>query len=90
MKRRHRKDANQAEIVKALERIGCTVEKIGRPVDLLVGYQARNLLLDVKNPATGHGKTPAQRKFFERWRGQVRIVHSVDEALELVTESYQV
>ena len=88
MKRRHRKDANQDEIVEALKKIGCTVEVIGRPVDLLVGIEALNFLFDVKNPETGHGKTPAQRKFFERWKGQVRVIHSAEEACKVVAESY--
>jgi len=86
-KMRHRADNNQDEIVAALEKIGCTVYKIGRPVDLLVGYRAHNLLLECK------GKrgtlTKFQKEFFPSWRGQIRIVRSVDEAIQLVTKSYE-
>jgi len=84
---RHRSDSNQADIVKALEQIGCTVYPIGRPVDLLVGTRAANFLLECKSK-TGH-KTPAQEKFFKNWKGQVRIVRSPEEAIQVVTESYQ-
>ena len=83
-----RVDANQLEIVKALERIGCIVCEIGWPLDLLVGYRQRNWLLEVKDPA----KPPSQRKltkdeqdFWDNWRGQKAKVETVDEALEVVT-----
>lgn len=85
---RHRTDANQADIIKALEKIGCTVYVIGRPVDLLVGRAARNYLLECK--AKGGKKTPFQERFFKTWEGQVRIVHSAEEAIECVTQSYVV
>ena len=84
---RHRTDANQKEIIKALEAIGCTVYPIGRPTDLLVGRGARNYLLECKS-RTGK-KTPFQERFFKTWEGQVRIVHSAEEAIECVTESYK-
>ena len=85
-------DENQKEIVAALRAIGSSVIVIGTPVDLLVGYRARNFLVEVKNPNSGYGKhdtgTPAQRKFFETWKGQARKVYTVDEAINLVTRAY--
>ena len=84
---RHRADANQGEIVKALESIGCTVYKIGRPVDLVVGRQSRNWLIDCKSRT---GKlTPFQKVFFETWKGQVRICRTPEEAIKLVQDSYK-
>jgi len=83
---RHRADNNQAEIVAALEEIGCTVYKIGRPTDLLVGYRTHNFLLECKGR---HGTlTRFQKEYFPKWRGQLRIVKSVDDAIELVTHAY--
>lgn len=85
----HRKDLNQDEIVSALRKIGCTVYIIGRPVDLVVGYRARNYLIDVKRKGqSDKGKTDFQREFFNTWRGQVRTVETVDDAIEVVTKSY--
>lgn len=85
-------DANQLEIVKALEAIGCTVKEIGWPVDLLVGYHFHNFLIEVKDP----NKPPSERKlsdeqviFFNEWRGQKRKVETVDEAIQLVTGAYR-
>lgn len=84
-------DANQLEIVKALEAIGCDVCEIGWPVDLLCGYRSRNFLLEIKDPQ----KPPSERKltkdqveFFDTWRGQVLKVETVDGALDLVTREY--
>lgn len=84
-------DANQLEIVKDLEAIGCTVCEIGWPLDLLVGYRFHNFLIEVKDPA----KPPSARKltdeesdFFRDWRGQKRMVETSEEAIELVTKAY--
>ena len=92
-KYRARVDKNQKEIVDALKKIGCTVETIGTPVDLLVGYRARNFLLECKNPQTDYGRndrsTTTQRKFFAHWQGQVRKVSSPEEAIEVVTNAYR-
>lgn len=77
-------DANQGEIVAALEACGCTVRSLaalgdGVP-DLLVGLRWRNVLLEVKGPK---GKlTPDQRRFLAAWRGEWYIVSTVDEALK--------
>jgi len=84
-------DANQLQIVKDLEAIGCVVKEIGWPVDLLVGYRKMNFLIEVKDPA----KPPSERRltkdqedFFKEWRGQVRKVETSDDAIRLVTRAY--
>jgi len=84
-----KRDANEKEIVTALESIGCTVHRLDLPVDLLVGFRARNFLIEVKNPEGRATRTSGQGKFFEMWKGQVRQVTTVDEALELVTKAYE-
>lgn len=81
-----RTDSNQQEIIDALEQIGCTVEVIGRPLDLLVGYRKKNFLIEVKTEKGKH--TEAQKLFFETWRGQFRTVRTVEEAINLVTYAY--
>ncbi len=81
-------DLNQKEIVDALKKIGCDVETIGRPVDLLVGYRKRNFLIEVKRPGE-KVRTDAQREFLASWKGQVRIVETPYEAIRLVTKAYK-
>jgi len=91
-KHRARVDENQKDIVDALKKIGCTVETIGKPVDLLVGYRAHNFLIEVKNPDTDYGKndrgTEVQDKFIAGWQGQIRKVTKAEEAIRLVSNAY--
>ncbi len=76
-------DENQAEIVEALRRAGASVQtlhRLGQGVpDLLVGYQGRNLLMEIKGEK---GKlTTEEERFFEDWSGQVAVVRSAEDAL---------
>ncbi len=79
----HRSDANQPEIVQALRDVGATVDIIGEPVDLLVGWKGRNYLLEVK-PDEKADLRPSQVEFFRDWRGTVVRVNSVPEALAAI------
>ena len=74
MRRAARVDATQAEIVAALRAIGATVWIVGLPLDLLVGYAGKTLLMECKciagkrNPKpTKH--TALQKAFMLDWRG---------------------
>ena len=82
-------DANQREIIDGLEAAGCSVCVIARPVDLLVGYAGVNHLLEIKLPLGPKGGDPSrrtlsQRDFYERWKGTVREIRSLDEALAAI------
>jgi ribosomal protein S28E/S33 len=83
-----RVDGNQAEIVEALRAAGASVEVIGLPVDLLVGYMGRTILLEVKNPDTRYGKRGAnknQQEFRTGWRGDVvTLCDGPDSALRAI------
>lgn len=91
MRRRARVDRNQAEIVKALRKVGCSVQPLhtvgkGCP-DILVGIRGRNLLMEIKDgklPPSARVLTPDERTWIWTWGGQCAVVHSVDEALTLV------
>jgi len=83
-------DLNQSEIVDALRKIGCQVEIIGTPVDLLVGYRVHNFLLEVKRPGAYVDKRQkTQRDFIRDWPGQVRVVETPEEAIRVVTRAYK-
>jgi hypothetical protein len=85
-------DANQREIVKALQSIGCSVAPLstvgnGMP-DLLVGHKGRNLLLECKDgekAPSARKLTPDQEAWHAAWKGQTAIVYSVDDAIKAVT-----
>lgn len=53
-----RRDANEAEIVRALQRVGAHVERLDEPVDLCVGWGQRWVWIEVKDPA----KPPSDRR----------------------------
>jgi len=81
-----KRDANQAEIVKALESVGASVldlADVGRGCpDLLVGYAGREWLIEVKTPT---GKlTPDEVAFARDWHGAVHVAHSPEEALAVI------
>ncbi len=79
----HRLDANHQAIRDALEQMGATVDP-RCPGDLLVGFEGRNYLLEVK---TSKGKLKASQEAFQAgWRGQYAVVRSVDEALRVVAQ----
>jgi Holliday junction resolvase len=88
MRRAARTDENQEQIVKALRAVGASVQSlaaVGHGVpDLLVGYQGKNILIEIKDG----NKTPSKRKltddqvkWHDNWNGgAVAVVESVDAA----------
>lgn len=95
MRRAARTDANQLHISRGLRQIGASVQILsavgGGCPDLLVGFQGRNVLLEVKRPkgprggVTGRTLTPDQVQWHRSWRGQVAQVHTLTDALAIVT-----
>ena len=88
MRRAARTDANQEEIVKALRAVGATVQSlaaVGHGVpDLLVGYQGKTILMEVKDGTKSPSKrqlTEDQVKWIDAWSGgSVFIVDNVEAA----------
>ena len=79
-----RVDENQAAIVKALRDAGAYVWIIGLPVDLLVGYKDRTLLMEVKTTSKKR-LTGLQADFFEKWMGGTLCrVDSPEAALRMI------
>ena len=76
-------DLNQAAIVDALRKVGATVEIIRRPLDLLVGYQRRTYILEVKQVK---GRiSQGQEEFLREWQGDIAaVVRSASEALAVI------
>lgn len=93
MRQRARVDGNHSEIAEALRRAGCTVLHLhqlgGGCPDLLAGIDGRNLLIEVKDgskPPSRRALTPDEAAFHATWRGQIAVVSTVAEALELALE----
>ena len=91
MRRAAKVDDNQAEIVAALRRAGCSVQSLagigkGCP-DLLVARSGKNFLLEVKDgrkPPSARRLTPDETAWLESWHGQAAVVTSVETALAAV------
>ncbi|HEY5805051.1 MAG TPA: hypothetical protein VIT90_15295 [Lysobacter sp.] len=92
-RRQCKRDANHAELTKAFEQLGCTVQDLshagvaGWP-DVVVGCIGRNHLVEFKNPETAYGRaglSANQQAFARDWRGgQMYAVSTTEEAMFLV------
>lgn len=85
MRRAARTDANKAEIVAALRAAGAYVFDLRLPLDLLVGYAGKTLILELKDgrkPPSAQAHTELQARFFREWiGGPVATVNDVNGAL---------
>ncbi len=79
-----RVDANQDQIVSALRSAGAYVWIIGLPVDLLVGYKGKTILVEVKSGSKKR-LTKLQADFFENWCGSTLVrIDSPESALRMI------
>jgi len=93
-RRRGRVDDNQPDIVEGLRRCGCFVHSLadigGGCPDLLVGFQRRTILLEVKDgrkPPSERQLTPDEKKWHRAWKdkgGELYVVESLHGALKAV------
>lgn len=83
-----KKDANQNEIVDALEKAGCSVVDAsaigGGFPDLIIGRHKITYLIEVKNPKTRGKLNKLQEKFFDSWTGQIDIAYTIEDAFRIV------
>lgn len=92
MRRAARQDLNQPELVLALRKIGAKVYHLGKPLDLLVGYRGRNILMEIKREdRAGWASefTQEQKDFIDTWPGEIAICHTIEEAINAVVQSTQ-
>lgn len=76
-----KRDENEPDIVVALRKINASVKRLD-DIDLLVGWQGRNFLLECK---TEKGAlTDSQEEMVRTWRGQYEIVRTPEEALRAI------
>lgn len=85
-RRRTKRDANHAPIVRALEAAGRSVVDLsavgGGCPDLIVGWSKKTTFLEVKNPEGRDTVEPSQVEFARKWKGcPIVVVRSAEEAL---------
>lgn len=89
MRRAAKRDIAEPLVVEAFRAAGCSVERMDRPCDLLVGLHGVSHLVEVKTGSKGYGKglNANQAQWAEAWRGgRIYIVRTPDEALSLVNQ----
>jgi endogenous inhibitor of DNA gyrase (YacG/DUF329 family) len=87
-----KKDANHNEVVNAMQKVGAYVldmSHVGRGFpDLIVGFQSKTILMEIKNPSTAYGKkglNKNQLKWKEEWTGGTYcVVDSPEAALRMI------
>lgn len=85
--KQHATDLNQPEIILALEEIGCVCYEMEQPVDLLIEYEGRWVVLEVKNPKGKNKLTKEQEIFFNRTKAPAYVVRNPLEAIAAVTQT---
>lgn len=85
-----KRDLNESGIISALRLAGASVEQLSKKgvPDLLVGFidpetnEPKNYLMEIKGEK---GKlTPDEETWIASWRGQVFVVYTVEQALEII------
>ena len=90
MRRAAKKDANHAEIVKAFEKMGCSVIDVSATpcgLDILVGYGGLCMPVEIKDgskPPSARKLTPNEAKIHARWTGGARLVKDFDDVVATV------
>jgi hypothetical protein len=60
---------------------------MGTP-DIAAGYKGLNYLFEIKDPGKSASRrrlTPAQERWHAKWKGQVAVIHTAEEAIEIMT-----
>lgn len=91
VRRAHRLDSNHAELVKAFEKLGCSVLSLaglgsGAP-DICVGFGGLQLMCELKDsakPPSARKLTPDEERFRMNWTGGYKIVEDEAGVLETV------
>jgi hypothetical protein len=89
---RKKSDANQPELVKQIRMLPQTTVFVTSTVgggfpDIIVGHRGKNYLMEIKR-SDGY---PSDRKltddelsFFESWKGQVDVVSTIEEVVQVL------
>lgn len=84
MRRAAKGDGNRHALVEAMRKIGARVYPIGEPLDYLVTFRGRTLLIEIKNPLGKNRLTKAQEEFIASWDGEIHVCSTVEEAINAV------
>lgn len=91
MRQRAKVDANQKDVVTELRQMGVSVLHLhmvgmGCP-DIACGWRGANYLFELKDPdkpPSARRLTDMEEKWHITWNGQVNVIHSAEEAMEIM------
>ena len=99
MKKAAKKDSNQKDIEKALEKIGAEIfdtSQLKNACDLIACYRGKSFFMEIKNPEYAPKTksietklTEGERKFkdrIERTGVMVHLVTSMEQAIKIISE----
>ena len=89
MRRAAKGDDNRHELVEAMKKIGARVYPVGKPLDYLVTFRKRTMLVEIKNPVGRNRLTKEQEKFIEGWDGEIHICRTIDEVVNSIVNGPQ-
>lgn len=90
MRRAAKVDANQGQIIAAFRKAGASVKPVHVVkgfVDIVVGINGRNMLVEIKDGAKVKSKrklTEMEQDFHNGWKGSIHIVESVDDVAKVL------
>ena len=93
MRRAAKVDANHTQLVKQLRQCGYSVlpcHQLKNAFDILVGARGRNFAFEIKDPdkaPSARKLTLGEAKFHESWQGQVDVVETLDDCLNIINNS---
>jgi len=83
-----RVDNDQAKIIAALRDFGASVvdtHTVGQGCpDFFAGYKNITFAFEVKSP--GGKLTPAEVKWRDNWKGNYYVIHSIEEAIQVLCD----
>lgn len=90
MRRIARIDTNHTKLVKQLRQCGYSVlntHQLKNCFDILVGHNGKNYAFEIKDPdkpPSSRKLTEGEQKFFDTWKGNVNVIHTLDEAIKII------
>lgn len=90
MRRIARVDSNHTKLVEQLRQVGYSVlntHQLKNCFDILVGHNGKNYAFEIKDPdkpPSARKLTEGEEKFFSTWKGQVNVIHTLEEAIKII------
>ncbi len=87
MRKHGKRDLNQQRIIQTLRAVGCSVLDMadlgGGAPDFAAAWKGTNFFFECKQDEKSK-LTEAEKKFHATWRGQIAVITTANEVLEII------